>query len=92
MTTSNADPAYRLENGNWVKGYGNYRKFNPIWAMYDIYYADTDENGELAGTLYLAASDPIPVGDEPIDKASFLQSWFVGRRLARMWNKPKEDV
>lgn len=30
------------------------------------------------------ASDQIPVGVEPIDKASFLQGWLVGRRLAGM--------
>lgn len=34
------------------------------------------------------ASDPIPVGGgEPIDHASFLQGWLVGRRLAGMRKK-----
>lgn len=31
----------------------------PIWSNYDIYYADDVE--EVGGTLYLAASDPIPL-------------------------------
>lgn len=30
------------------------------------------------------ASDPIPVGGEPIDPTSFLQGWLVGIRLASM--------
>ena len=50
---------------------------NLIWANHDILKED--------GTIYLAASDPIPVGGgEPIDKASFLQGYIVGRRLAGM--------
>lgn len=48
---------------------------NAIWTNADILNMD--------GTLYLAASDPIPVG-EPIDKASFMQGYIVGRRLAGM--------
>ena len=33
------------------------------------------------------ASEQIPADSEPIDKASFLQGWLVGRRLAGMRNK-----
>lgn len=32
-----------------------------IWANYDAYYADSA--GDVAGTLYLPASDPVPVPD-----------------------------
>lgn len=32
-----------------------------IWANHDVYYADVESNGSLAGTLYLGASEPIPV-------------------------------
>lgn len=47
-----------------------------VWANFDV----VDE----AGNLYLAASEPVPVGGEPIDKASFMQDYIVGRRLAGM--------
>lgn len=37
-----------------------------FWSNHDLYYStDTNINGELAGTLYLAASTPIPVGGVP---------------------------
>lgn len=38
------------------------------------------------------ASDPIPVGGEPIDQASFFQGWLVGRRLAGMRGKTKPNI
>lgn len=47
-----------------------------IWTSHDILNED--------GSVYLAASDPIPVGGEPIDPTSFMQGWLVGRRLAGM--------
>lgn len=48
-----------------------------IYCQTDIYYP--------SGTLYMAASEPVPVGGAaPIDHASFLQGWLVGRRLAGM--------
>lgn len=47
-----------------------------IWTNTDIHYKDN-------GTLYLAASDPIPVTTpEPLDPASMLMGWLVGRRIA----------
>lgn len=45
------------------------------WSNYDILNED--------GTIYLAASDPIPVV-EPLDPTSFMQGYIVGRRLAGM--------
>ena len=32
-----------------------------MWSNYDIYYAEDYSDETLAGTLYLSASDPIPV-------------------------------
>jgi hypothetical protein len=46
-----------------------------VWADHDVYKGDT---------IVLAASDPIPVGGEPIDPTSFMQGYIVGRRLAGM--------
>ena len=44
--------------GVWVAGASDNPDFVK-WANYDIYYTDTKSNGDLAGTLYLAASvDP----------------------------------
>ena len=48
----------------------------PFWANYDVLNED--------GTIYLAATEPVPVGGEPIDPTSFMQGWLVGRRLAGM--------
>lgn len=63
--------SFLYSSGLWLSGYSDGRTFKefgeytyppegvtltsglPIWASYDIYNAD--------GTLYLAASDPIPV-------------------------------
>lgn len=56
-----------------------------VWANFDIYASD--------GTLYLAASDPIPVTTAaPIDPTSFMQGWLVGRRIAAMRGKKTEEV
>ena len=43
-----------------------------VWSNYNILNKD--------GTIYLSASDPIPVGGEPIDP----QAYIVGRRLVGM--------
>lgn len=32
-----------------------------LWANYDVYYKDSEDVGELAGTLFLAASNPVPL-------------------------------
>lgn len=53
-----------------------------IWSSHDI--IDTTDN-----SLYLAASDPIPVGGEPENPTTFTPDpismtlgWLVGRRIA----------
>ena len=46
-----------------------------IWANTDIYNPD--------GTLYLAASEPVPVTDHN----ALVQGWIVGKRLAAMRGK-----
>lgn len=47
---------------------------NIVWTNTDLYRSD--------GTLYLAASDPVPVVTTP-DPKSMLTAWLVGRRIAK---------
>ena len=54
----------------------SYCSNNIFWTNTDIYNED--------GSVYLAASEPVPVGGEPIDPTSFMQGYIVGRRLAGM--------
>lgn len=46
------------------------------WTNHDV----CDEDGNV----FMAASEPVPVGGEPIDPTSFMQGYIVGRRLAGM--------
>lgn len=51
-----------------------------FWTSHDILNTD--------GTVFLAASDPIPVTEpEPIDPTSMLMGWLVGRQIAGMRGK-----
>lgn len=36
-----------------------------FWTNHDLYYEDEYYDDSLAGTLYLAASDPVPVPEQP---------------------------
>lgn len=59
-----------------------------IWSNHDIYYPDDySHNAALAGTLYLSASDPIPVGTIT-DPLSFAMGWQLGKRLRMRGRKP----
>lgn len=51
-----------------------------IWTNYDVYTTD--------GTLYLSASDPIPVGTPITDPLSFMMGWQLGQRLRMRGRKP----
>ena len=83
---------YDLDGGAWGEGkavdyngwFGVGQVDVLLWTSHAIYYADDYYDSALAGTLYLAASEPIPVGGEPIDPTSFIQGWLVGSRLAGM--------
>ena len=76
---------YKLLSDNWEKigesdtvGFGTgYANALIIWSSFDVLNAD--------GTLYLAASEPIPVNPAPpIDPTSLLMGWLVGKRIAAM--------
>lgn len=57
---------FKLVDGEWVdKGETSYiGSCLVFWSNTDVYFKTNDELGELSGTLYLAASDPVPVETE----------------------------
>lgn len=78
---------YDLVNGEWVL-YSNYDTQRVttgtsgdvllFWSSSDIYSQDT-------GKLYLAASDPIPVGSAPdVEPKSFMAGWRMGQFIRGM--------
>ena len=54
-----------------------------IWANYDVYYSEKEDDAALAGTLYLAASDPVPVSPVTLNPADVVQGYFVGMAVKR---------
>ena len=73
LTVLFPDVSYRLEDGAWQTYSSGSLNNNAVWSNYDVYYMENDNLGELAGTLYHAKSDPIPVsgivdyvGDIPV--------------------------
>lgn len=53
---------------------GGARPYRLVWINHDVY---TDD-----GTLYLAASDPVPVTTYSIDPKALLMGWLTGRKIA----------
>lgn len=53
-----------------------------VWTNTDILNSD--------GTLYLAASEPVPVAVTTYDPASLLMGWMAGRRIAGQRRKGVE--
>ena len=56
-----------------------------IWANINVYYADSVT--DTGGTVFLAASYPIPVGGEPTDPTTQLKGWLAGRAVASQRGK-----
>ena len=83
MTSFSTTRMYLLKDGVWEKTV-TYGGGYLLWSNADTYYAEGDAiDEELWGTLYLAASDPIPVTSAPApDAASMLMGWLVGRAIA----------
>ncbi len=52
---------YQMDSGVWENRGSGTVGGKIVWANHDVYYANNEENGELSGTLYLSASNPIPV-------------------------------
>lgn len=64
LKTASAD--YTAEDFEWGEltqstSVGNIASIYLLWANTDIYYPEDYEDTDLAGTIYLAASEPIPV-------------------------------
>lgn len=80
--------AYKsLEGEEWVE-LENSTATIPVWvkwANYDVYYYYDSTDilyPELAGVVYLAASDPIPVNPATtLDPTALLMCWQVGNRI-----------
>lgn len=56
--------AYGYDELNYTKG------FKIIWASYDVYRSTDNEFAENDGSLYLAASEPVPVGGSHVTTSS----------------------
>lgn len=83
---------YELVDGAWV-GVSYSGTFRVLWCSADLYYAGVlsdDTDSELAGTLYLAASSPIPVTTWTPDPIPMTMGWLVGRRVAGQRGKKIE--
>lgn len=53
-------PTFTLKDGVWIEEYDAFPVGRVIvWANYDVYYSSAVE--DLGGTLYMTASDPVPV-------------------------------
>lgn len=86
-STENA--IYVLNSGEWVLDSENQTRTigNGVWASHDMYYL----GGDLDGTLYLAASTPVPVVTNTLDPTALLMGWLVGKRVAGL-RKTQTDV
>lgn len=73
---------YTFSDGAWVENSNDNAIGYVVWSNTDVY--------DSTGTLYLAATDPIPVGKPITDPLSFAMGWQLGCRLRaqRMVKKP----
>lgn len=77
-------PKYLCVDGAWesIANVTQYASGTAVWSNSDIYYADDYSDKTLAGTLYLAASEPVPVLDITIprwvDRDSYIAGFALG--------------
>lgn len=91
MTYYESGVFYRANNGTWESvSLESYEALCIAWANYDVYYLDSVE--EVGGTLYLTASEPVPVSTWTPDPASLLMGYRVGQILRAMRGKEREPV
>lgn len=84
---ASAGRSWELEDGKWSEYEENAGNAISVlinstsWSStYELIW--TNFNAEYNGTLYLAASDPIPVNPAPtLDPTSLLMGWQVGNRI-----------
>lgn len=77
-STTDIFVSFDLKDGEWVQGTAGAYFLPVVWSNTDLYTTD--------GTLYLAASEPVPIGGAfPLHAESFLKGLEIGRLLkARM--------
>ena len=56
------DKSYSVDGGEWVISSSSGERY-VVWSNTDVYYKTDDTLGELSGTLYLSASEPIATAD-----------------------------
>ena len=66
---------YELSGDAWVTT-------EYITGLGDIIWSNTDVENNTDGSVYLAASEPIPVSDRTPDPTFMLMGWLTGRRIA----------
>ena len=77
----------QLQNGKWDTDNQGYNDDTAASFGVDVWHWASHDIIKEDGSVFLAASDPIPVGGEPIDPTYFMQGWLVGRRIAAMRGK-----
>ena len=89
--------SYKLSNDEWVQYSGGYRfRSIPVWASVDIQYEGCE--GVEDGTLYLAASDPVPVLPEPLPVSPYLcknGAWVkhdIYKQVGNSWVKQPQGA
>lgn len=77
------DGLFKYLDGQWVSTYWvSFPGIYPvIWANYDLYYKTADSYGDLSGTLYLAASEPVPIVPTPPSEQT---AFCIGKAFGRM--------
>lgn len=77
---------WKLSNDAWGSQTekSTYFEIGGVVGASSIIWANVDIVNTKSGAVWRYASEPVPVGGEPIDPTSFMQGYIVGRRLAGM--------
>lgn len=75
---------YTFSDGAWVENSNDNAIGYVVWSNTDVY--------DSTGTLYLAATDPVPVGTPITDPLSFAMGWQLGQRLRMRGKKQWETL
>ena len=81
---------YDSIDGGWVlQGDFAVKTLSPVWCSVDLHYHNYSYMGELAGKLYLKASEPVPVPETTapsVDPLSLLMGWRMGNAVRNTLN------
>ena len=86
-----------FSNGTWQEStcmYYVYRPHDEADTDCTLYWTNTDVPTQDGNGIFLAASDPIPVGGATptLDPTSLLMGWLTGEMVKAMLSKKKEPV